>query len=179
MKQHIVFWMVFLAIGFTKAQEDLRLREETTITVSGTSTLHDWTMTAGSPKGSLEFADGFLRNIVFSAPVSELLGERGAAMDKKAHNALHMDTAPEIRFISEGHWGTSTGKALISGTLSIAGTDREVEIPIVISGTGPIQISGELPIALHDFSIEPPTAMFGSIVVGDEVIVHFNIIFGP
>jgi polyisoprenoid-binding protein YceI len=32
-------------------------------------------------------------------------------------------------------------------------------------------------IALEDFGIKPPTAMFGQIVVGDTVVVKFELIF--
>lgn len=179
MKKMTVLLLAFAGMGLANAQQTLRLQDETSISISGTSTLHDWTMEAGSPKGSLEFDTGGINNVVLSIPVAEIVSERGATMDKKAHNALKMETVPEIRFITEVSKPIDLEDQVISGTLSIAGEDRSVEIPVIISGKGPIRIKGELPIMLADFSIEPPTAMFGSIVVGDQVTVHFDLLFAP
>ena len=42
---------------------------------------------------------------------------------------------------------------------------------------GNIQIAGKHKITLQDYNMEPPTAMFGTIVVGDDVTVNFDLVF--
>ena len=58
----------------------------------------------------------------------------------------------------------------------IGGTKREFKTKVKISYTnGKIMLSGEKDFKLTDFNIEPPTAVFGTIKTGDEVVIHYNI----
>ena len=52
----------------------------------------------------------------------------------------------------------------------------EIGTDITSSGNT-IKIKGEKVIKLQDYDIEPPSAMFGQIVVGDEVVVKFDLVF--
>ncbi|NNE76406.1 MAG: YceI family protein, partial [Pricia sp.] len=64
------------------------------------------------------------------------------------------------------------------GTLNIAGQEKKIEIPLQMETSGEtIEFIGEHQITLQDYGIEPPTAMFGQIIVGDEVTVKFDLVF--
>ena len=47
---------------------------------------------------------------------------------------------------------------------------------MVLEGTS-MKLKGAKEITLQDFSMTPPTAMFGQIVVGDKVTVNFDLVF--
>ena len=58
--------------------------------------------------------------------------------------------------------------------LIVKGVEIDAEI---ISDTDVMKIKGEKKVILQDYGMEPPTAMFGQIIVGDEVIVKFDLVF--
>lgn len=155
-------------------QETYALSEESALTIDGTSTIHDWTVAANQISGNLQAADGLPKEIVFEVEVDGIKSERGAAMDKKMHDALKKEEHPKVAFTL-----TRAEASNLVGTLTIAGKEQLVEVPSkveVIDG-GAIKISGEKSLVLQDYDIEPPTAMFGQIVVGDEVTVKFDLVF--
>ena len=84
------------ALGF--AQENFTLASESTVTVDGTSTLHDWTVTANTMNGSLKSEGNVFQEISFVVEAGSLISTRGATMDKKTHNALKKDEHPKITF---------------------------------------------------------------------------------
>ena len=173
MKKALTF--LFLGLGLAGfAQDSYTLAPESTLTIDGTSTVHDWTVAANAMEGTLTATATRPKEINFGINVADIQSERGPAMDKKMHAALKKEEHPKVSFALEEFKGTST----LAGTLSIAGTEKRVEIPAKIStsATG-IRISGEQKIILQDFGMEPPTAMFGQIIVGDEVTVKFDLSF--
>ena len=156
------------------AQDTYNLTSDSKLTIDGTSTIHDWTVTANTMEGTLK-ADGMApREIDFQVTVADIKSERGATMDKKTHNALKFESNPRVTFTLKEVKNESS----VVGTLSMAGKKKEVEIPakIVASGSD-LKISGEYPITLLDWDIEPPTAMFGQVIVGDDITVKFDLVF--
>ena len=64
------------------------------------------------------------------------------------------------------------------GSLNIAGAEKTVEIPVTMeTASEGLKIKGQKKLVLQDYGMEPPTAMFGQIVVGDEVTVNFDLLF--
>jgi polyisoprenoid-binding protein YceI len=62
--------------------------------------------------------------------------------------------------------------------LNVAGVAKDVVLTASIkNSTENIQLTGNYKITLQDYNMEPPTAMFGSIVVGDDVTVNFDLVF--
>ncbi len=173
--------LVLLLISVAEAgfsQETYTLNEESTLTIDGTSTVHDWTVTANSMEGTLQAKADAVNSVDFSVAVADIVSDRAAAMDKKMHDALKMEEHPKVLFTAEGVDVSMKGKQDIKGTLNIAGVANEVTIPVTISETdGKLVITGEQKVVLKEYDIEPPTAMFGSIVVGDEVSVKFDLMF--
>lgn len=169
------FLLLFFGTSiFAMGQTPYHLSEKSTLQIEGTSTVHDWTVTAHTLAGSLQTDDATLSGIDFQVAVADIKSERGATMDKKMHAALQKEKHPEVLFkLDEAQKGD-----VLHGTLRIAGQEQAVTIPITTEwAEGLITITGEYPIALKDFQIEPPTAMFGQVVVGDRVTVKFDLIF--
>ncbi len=168
----ILLTSCFMFVGF--AQDSYSLSADSKLTIDGTSTVHDWTVTANTMDGTLITEGNSPKEIDFNVVVADIISERGATMDKKMHTALGKDTSPKVRFDLKEVKNHST----FIGTLTIAGNEQEVEITGQMDTTGDtITISGEHGIALKDFNIEPPTAMFGQVIVGDDVTVKFDLVF--
>jgi polyisoprenoid-binding protein YceI len=160
------------------SQESYALSNESSLTVDGTSTLHSWTVTANSCTGSLILDADQLKEISFEADVASIKSTRGATMDKKTHNALKKEEHPKVMFSATDVAFSEGDNQSISGKLNVAGVAKDVVVlaAIVDSDTN-IQLKGSYKITLQDYNMEPPTAMFGSIVVGDEVTVNFDLIY--
>ncbi|MBD1262338.1 YceI family protein [Maribacter polysiphoniae] len=178
MRNTILLFLVFMQSLVAVAQENYTLTDKGGITVDGSSTLHDWTVTANAYSGALALNDKVFTSISLEVDVISILSTRGATMDKKTHNALKFEAFPKIKFEAKDVAFSEGDGQAIPGTLHIAGVGKEVVIQTRIQTLeGGIQISGSYTITLQDFNIEPPTAMFGSIVVGDDVTVNFDLVF--
>ena len=77
----VLFFIGNVLVGF--AQEIYILSSESTLTVDGTSTIHDWTVTANTIEGKMNLDGDVLREIIFEVTVADIMSERGATMDKK------------------------------------------------------------------------------------------------
>jgi len=174
-KMKWVYTVLFLAgLSSALAQETYTLTADSKLTIDGTSTVHDWTVTANSMQGIVKVEGTSPKEIDFQVNVADIISERGATMDKKMHNALKKEEYPKVLFVLK----EVKGQDSVSGTLTIAGNSNDVDIESKISNSGDVlKISGEKKIVLKDFEIEPPTAMFGQVIVGDDVTVKFDLVF--
>ena len=162
----------FSAVTF--AQDSYALGQESKLTIDGTSTVHDWTVTANTMSGTVLAESNAPKEINFEVAVADIKSERGSTMDKKMHAALQQESHPEVLFALKE---IKDGSTLV-GTLTVAGKTKDVEIDGTINSSGEnLEISGEHNIVLKDYDIEPPTAMFGQVVVGDDVMVKFDLVF--
>ncbi|MCK0146447.1 YceI family protein [Arenibacter sp. F26102] len=162
------------------AQETYTLAKESVLKINGSSTIHDWTVIANSMKGSMKMDAGVLKNLNFQVEVAEINSERGAAMDKKMHAALKVEEHPEVsfKFKEIKKDGSAENSFHIMGMLNIAGAEKEVDITSEFQEVGGKYVfKGSKEIKLQDFNMEPPTAMFGQIIVGDNVTIHFDLVF--
>ncbi len=170
-----LYAILLVVVSFVmSAQDKFVLSSESKLTIDGTSTVHDWTVTANTLEGSLLMEGNSPKELDFQVVVADIKSERGATMDKKMHAALQKESHPNVLFKLR----EVGGESILSGKLSIAGTSQQVAIKgkIDISDSGMI-ISGTQDIVLKDFEIDPPTAMFGQVVVGDKVTVKFELVF--
>ncbi|WP_149276792.1 YceI family protein [Pareuzebyella sediminis] len=170
----IALFLFIVGMAFTGiSQETYTLSDESAVTIDGTSTIHDWTVTANTISGSLKAEGELPKEILFEVEVDGIKSERGAAMDKKMHEALKKEEHPKVTFTL-----TEAKDSKLVGALTIAGKEQTVEVPSKIEVVdGAIKITGEKSIILQDYDVEPPTAMFGQIIVGDEVTVKFDLVF--
>lgn len=170
-----IFVVFFLSYGLVcSAQGTYMLSDESSMTIDGSSTIHDWTVTANTMNGSVTAEGTDPKEINFEVDVENIKSERGPTMDNKMHAALKKEEHPKVSFrLSE-----IKNQATLVGTLTIAGQEKTVEVPVEMNVSGQhLKLAGEQKITLQEFGIEPPTAMFGQIIVGDDVTVKFDLVF--
>ncbi|MEZ4969561.1 MAG: YceI family protein [Flavobacteriaceae bacterium] len=162
------------------AQESYTLSKESVLKINGSSTIHDWIVTANAMKGSMNMESGVVGNMLFQVEVAQIKSERGAAMDKKMHAALKMEEHPEVIFKLQEikKISDSENTFQLHGKLTIAGVEKAVDIRSQFQeADGSYVFKGSKEIKLQDYNMEPPTAMFGQIIVGDNVTIDFDLVF--
>ncbi len=168
----LILFMSMSIVGFS--QTTYALASESSLQIEGTSTVHSWVVTANTLHGNLKATGKDLKEIDFEVEVADIKSERGATMDKKMHAALKKEEHPKVFFKLK----EVKNSAVLVGELNIAGQEKTVEIPVQITEEGDaLKIAGEHTIKLQDYNMQPPTAMFGQIVVGDDVTVKFDLVF--
>jgi polyisoprenoid-binding protein YceI len=177
---------MIMGITTVNAQQVYNLSAGSELKVSGTSSLHDWTMksTNGSGKATFTMAGDQLQGVsALSVKMkTQSLKSGKSGMDDKAYEALKAKENPAITFtLREMKNIKQTGSAITYiaiGDLTVAG----VKCPVTFTGTGKVagdkfQFEGKTSFKLTDFKVNPPTAMFGTIKTGDDVTIAFNVTF--
>lgn len=142
------------------------------ITVNGTSTLHDWTMSASSSTFTGTVSGNAITNVKFSIPVKNLSSTKGKMMDNKAYKALKTDTAPNISFAATS---IPVGSGNVSGKMTIAGVTKNVSFPVTVVKKGAAYtIDGTETIKMSDYGVEKPGFM--GVKTGDDVTVKVSIV---
>lgn len=154
--------------------------------IKGTSTMHDWTMTANEgivSEASFELADGklkALKALSFSVKVKSLKSEKDG-LAKNAYNALSADKHDKISFVM------TSAPALVPegsgyrvsciGNLTIAGNTRSISIDAlcVVAADGSISCTGSKKMLMTDHKVEPPKMMLGAIKTGNEITVNYTL----
>lgn len=178
--------MVVFGLTILSAQSQVNYRQTgtSTISIAGTSTMHDWTMTsqevilnAGfevSPEGILTKI-----NTVSVTVPAESLKSGKSAMDKNAYNSLKTDKHKQITFQLTGA-KLANNNILCTGSLTIAGTTKPVELEATYEERSQgLTFKGSKKIKMTDYGVEPPTFMFGSIKTGNEITVTFDVTLAP
>jgi polyisoprenoid-binding protein YceI len=163
--------------------------------IDGTSNLHGWTCRATTLDASIDIDAALaaqiatappkaLKRVQVKVPVKSLKCGHDA-MDNNLYKALKADEAADITYIL-ATFDAAPGEAKdmftlhTVGTLSVAGTERKVEMDVVATRLpdGSVIAKGVVPIKMTDFGIKPPTAIFGRLKTGDEVKVGFELTVG-
>jgi polyisoprenoid-binding protein YceI len=154
--------------------------------INGTSSLHDWEMTSQSCKGTLRLDTNAqtltIENIQLKVLVTSLKSGK-KIMDKKCYDALKYEDYPDIiyKFKSISNLtsqGANSYKALLEGTLNIAGVIKPLKIDVAIQKqNGIITLKGSKDVKMSDFDVEPPKALLGTLKTGNEITITFNLNF--
>lgn len=181
------------------AQNNYQLAPESSVTIHGASTLHDWKAAVPDYEGNIQITDDLLKkNLKEGAAVSKAVlkfnvetidGGRGPSMNKKIKTALQSTEHPQIVFeLSEPAKITTVSDKKThqfimqaNGSLRIAGASQSVSLKIEGQRmeNGNISLKTEQPLKMSDFKIEPPSAMFGQIVTKDDIRVVFDLVLSP
>lgn len=171
--------------NITQAQEFNLINGESTLTVLGTSSLHDWHVTAEKQSGKINFKDvntGQIDKCTIEI-TAESLKSGKSAMDKNTYKALNTSSYKTINFqLAEVKKVTSKGDGVFvvstMGDLTISGTKKRIPLDFTISITdSKVKLVGEKKIKMTDFKIEPPKALLGTITTGDDITIKFSTIF--
>jgi polyisoprenoid-binding protein YceI len=166
------------------AQQPYKVSGTPAITITGTSTMHDWTMTSKQAIAQAQFEvdeTGQLskvNSILLTIPAESLKSGKGA-MDKNAYNALKTDKNKDLKFQLTSATVNSSN-IIAEGTLTIAGNSKPTEL--LVTGkpeANGIRFQGSKKIKMTEFNVEPPSFMFGSVKTGDEITITFDVTLSP
>ncbi len=184
-----IFLSLLLATTFTLQAQSFKLdNEASTLSVFGTSTLHDWKLSADDLKGDAVFKMKGnkieeISSLSFEVPVAPM--ESGLeALDKHMRTAMTANNSSVVTFIMNEVTkltpNTIDGYTVqANGNLTIIKNKKPVSLQatIEIKKDGAIRIYGETKISMTDYEVEPPQAEMGSIKTEDEVKVVFDVVF--
>ncbi|MFD0989780.1 YceI family protein [Mariniflexile jejuense] len=174
-----------VTLNVIQAQEFNLINGESKLTVLGTSSLHDWHVTAEKQSGKISFKNietGQIEKCSIEI-VAESLKSGKSAMDKNTYKALNTSSYKNISFqLAEIKSTTSKGNGVYAisstGDLTISGTKKRVSLDFTITiSDSKVKLVGEKKIKMTDFKIEPPKALLGTITTGDDITIKFSIIF--
>src|ERR1700722_780084 len=178
--KQILVVMISCFIGFSQSlysQAIYKIYESKDIDMklSGTSTLHKWTMDAQTFEGNgqFNFKPGTknvltaIQNLTFSLAVQDLKsGEKG--LDKNAYKALKTDEYKDIDYkLTSATVAPGAGNKYIvktHGDLTIAGVTKPIlmDISCVVNTNGCITCTGSYKLEMTDYQVKPPTFMLGA-----------------
>jgi polyisoprenoid-binding protein YceI len=175
----------FAASVFAQQAVNL-IPSSSTMTIQGTSSLHDWEEKVDKfdVRLSVKLKDKEITSIDNANFVCKAasISSESSIMTNKTLEALKADKFPEITFklvsvdklTSQG--GTFSGTA--SGDISLAGVTKRITLAFTgINTSNRITLKGSKTVSLKDYNIKPPTAMLGTLKTGDQVTISFNLQF--
>lgn len=158
------------------------------VTLYGSSTLHDWNMTAHSFSTDGQFTVtgenelSACQALSFTLPVHNLKSDHDGLNDN-AYESLKADKYKDIVFKASSAKVSSLGghkyQIAASGNLTIAGVTRPTTVTAtaVVNSDGSISCSGSVPLKLSEFNIDRPSFMFGTMKVGDALTLNYALMF--
>jgi polyisoprenoid-binding protein YceI len=173
----------------TNSQDNFSLKTAKA-TIQGTSSLHDWEsdITKIECTGLFQIQHEVLKavkSMEIKIMVKGIKSTKGKMMDNKTYDAFKFEKNPDIIFtfisakISVDKPNVATLET--TGNVSMAGVTNL----ITLSAKGKVLTNGDLEftvskkIKMSDYKMKQPTAMMGTITVGDEVTVIFDLILTP
>lgn len=186
MKQKIatVLTAALLLGVFTSGISQSPLVKANKMTVQGSSTIHDWEseITKADLKGEFVVSDNQLKevkNVVVKIPVESIKSTKGKMMDSKTYDAFNSSKNPYIIYaINKAKVNPANGTIDAAGTLTMAGVTKPLELQgkYTILENGDVRLTLSRKFKMSEFKMDPPTAMMGTIKVGDEVTVNFDMV---
>ncbi|MGV3518850.1 YceI family protein [Luteitalea sp.] len=178
-----------LVSGLASAQESPVVVSSATVTVSGTSTVLDWSATTNEaqtrnvkvtsdlPGGDFFWVGviqpGAVESFEVVVPVAALKSDRDN-FTADMHVALKADVHPDIVFTMQ-RMEKKPGGARAIGLLKVAGVEKEVTLNLITSlRNGKLLVMGKIDLLMTDFGITPPTAMMGVLKTDPKVTVKFE-----
>ena len=185
--------VAFLLITTTESLEaqtsyKLSNSKEVFMSLSGTTPLQDWKMSAHGIQGDAQMVLSDenqllgIEALTFTLPVRNLKGDK-QAMDEDAYHALKADRYKEIIFKLSSANVESKGENLYLikalGSLTVAGVTRALTLTMhsKISHDGSISFTGSEALQMSDYQVERPSLLFGVIRAGDKMTLTYTLIF--
>lgn len=177
--------LIILTTSFVHAQTNFVLKTAKA-SVHGSSSLHEWE----SEITKIDFAGTLLtqENVVKEVKYAEIKilvtgikSTKGKVMDNKTYDAFLYEKNPHIIYRLTSAAVAPDGSVDASGALTMAGTTKPMRLAgkSKVLSNGDVQLTCSKKIKMTDFKMEPPTAIMGTIKVGDEVEVLFDLILTP
>ncbi len=189
----IAFTIFSLACTFSvHAQSIYKIRhsQDIDMKLSGTSTLHKWTMEAQTFTGIAQFIfkKGSttklidIKSLTFELAVKDLKSDE-KALDKNAYKALKTDDYKDIVYSLTSAIVTpaKNNNYLIKtqGDLSIAGVTKSIamDVSCLVNKDESITCKGSDKLKMTDYQVKPPTFLLGAMKTGDDITLDFILVY--
>jgi polyisoprenoid-binding protein YceI len=174
----------------------LRLDPGSEVTIEGTSSMHAFHCKTNKIMAYVDVDPGYTKDLTkIARPIVSVkvnivvrtLSCGNGQMDKNMYSTLDADKNPIIRYTMSGYDildGSAKPAAFVAkttGTLTISGQEKVISMKINAErlSDGKATAEGEQDVLMTDFGIKPPSFMFGTLKVGNEIKVRFNLKAGP
>jgi len=174
----------------------LRLDPTSEVTIEGTSSMHAFHCKTNKIMAYVDVDPGYTKDLTkIARPIASVkvnivvrtLTCGNGQMDKNMYSTLDADKNPIIKYTMSGYDildGSAKPSAFVAkttGTLVISGQEKVINMKINAErlSDGKATAQGEESVLMTDFGIQPPSFMFGTLKVGNEVTVKFNLKAGP
>lgn len=178
---------VCAAVLFAAAAAGTSTGSSATVTISGTSTVRNWscpadaalTIAPAKSGGAVPGFPGGVQSVALALPVKAIECDNDL-MNQHLRTALKEKLHPQIAFQMKQYTLAGEGQARVSGQLTIAGVTRPVsfDVKLTQSGAG-VRSVGETTIDMTQFAVTPPVVMLGQMKVGRIVKVKFDAVLQP
>ena len=160
-----------------------------TVSIHGTSNLHDWdeNVVSVSGDGSVDWNSNTsfdLNAMNIKMEVHSIKSTEGSIMNNNTYKALKADDHPQITIVLatpiKAIAVDTKGKVITAKVnLSIAGVTKAIDMPVTIFAVAHsnIVIEGTKTIKMTDYGVKPPVALLGTMRTGDDITIHFKTVF--
>lgn len=179
--------LLILFLGILNAQKVYSVKNNPNISVSGTSTMHDWVMNSNSAECKVTLVLDDNKNMVgindmqFKMATKTLKSGKGA-MDSNAYKALKSDKNTHITAkLKKAEVTTKDNKNYIVNAkvlLKIAGTEKETDLIVKMKkiNVDSYEIVTSKDISMKEYNVTAPSFMMGAVKTGNDVKLNFNFI---
>jgi len=174
----------------------LRLDPTSEVSIEGTSSMHAFHCKTNKIMAYVDVDPGYTKDLTkIARPIASVkvnivvrtLTCGNSQMDKNMYSTLDADKNPIIKYTMSGYDildGSAKPSAFVAkttGTLAISGQEKVISMKINAErlSDGKATAQGEESVLMTDFGIQPPSFMFGTLKVGNEIKVKFNLKAGP
>ncbi len=168
------------------AQDNFRLAKGT-VSMAGTSTLHDWTadVTKVSGNGQLAFANNALtgiKSLNITMSTNSIKSSKGSTMDNNMYKELKAKSFPNMTYsLTKVNSITQKGGVYYletEGKLTIAGTTQTIAMSVngMLNGSE-VTFKGSKKLKMTDYKVEPPVMFLGTLKTDDNVTISFETTF--
>lgn len=186
----LILTFLFMITGLSLNAQTINYQSvpiNSSIKVSGTSNIHDWTMKSEvlNANAAFNFRDGKLNDVTalnFSMKVANLKGKEDL-LTTRAHKAMNAAKFTTIAFKLNSATATplANGQYTIKaiGELEISGTTKVVTLyaNALLNSDKSISCSGTHKLKMSEFGVAPPSFMLGALKVKDDVAITYNLKF--
>lgn len=159
-----------------------------TLSISGTSTMHPYTVTTKSIKVAAGIAPtdlkallqpgAVLQDFELQIPLSAFTSDK-EGLTKQMFKAMKADKHPVITFKLNGYAVEPAEGGIAmkpTGTLTVAGVERPIDLVLDVRPQGDaLHVRGSRDLLMTDFGIKPPTMFMGMLKTHDKVTISFEL----
>ncbi|MGI9544144.1 MAG: YceI family protein [Cyclobacteriaceae bacterium] len=186
MKSRLIYsTLILTAIAFLSFNFNgkyFTVSQDKKVTISGTSTLHDWVSEVQKIEGNADILITQnqikeINKLSLKLKVTSIKSGK-EKMDKNTYKALNASNYPHILFNLTKVSSINDNTIEVSGELEVAGTTKPVRLVANSSiENGIVTVKGKYDLKMTDFNVEPPVLMLGALKTGDQVTINYQVSF--